>query len=139
MLEKCSLFTFRGFYTITPQEFTLCEERNAYMLRYLEVPGVSLSHIPADRHEPTAILLGSWLNHLHSEGVYLKDIRQTNIQILPNGSFILLNPTNCEFFDCELKVSLREKDRQQMMESIALLKDSQRCRELFIEQYQMKP
>ena len=138
MLDKCSLFTFRGFYTITPQEFTLCEERNAYMLRYLEVPGVSLSHIPADRHEPTAILLGSWLRHPHSEGVYLKDIRQTNIQILPNGSFILLNPTNCEFFDRELKESLREKDRQQMMEAIALLKDSQHCRELFIEQYQMK-
>ncbi|NVK22867.1 MAG: lysophospholipid acyltransferase family protein [Kangiellaceae bacterium] len=136
MLQKCYLLAFRGFYTISPQEFTYCAERQAYLLRYQQIPGISLQHIPSDKHQATAVLLGNWLGQLHNEGVYLKDIRQTNIQILPNGNFVLLNPTECQFFESSLNEKLKKKDQLSMLNAIDLLQQES-CIKLFNEQYQL--
>ncbi|GAA4359003.1 lysophospholipid acyltransferase family protein [Kangiella marina] len=137
MLAKCAMLTFRGFYTITPQEFTFCAERDAYMLRYQETPGVALHHIPQSRRHPTAIILGSWLAQLHNEGVRLGKIRETNLELLPNGSPILLNPRNCEFFDRGLSEKKRSQDRQMFIDSIGFLAQDESSQKLFHEQYQL--
>ncbi|WP_223670672.1 lysophospholipid acyltransferase family protein [Kangiella shandongensis] len=137
MLKNCAQLTFRGFYTITPQEFTYCAERHAYMLRYQETPGVALHHIPHSRRQPTAIILGSWLAHLHNEGVRLCAIRETNIELLPNGSPILLNPRQCKFYDSGLKESLRKKDIAMFIDSIGFLNADDTSRKLFHEQYRL--
>ena len=135
MLQKCALFTFRGFYTISPKEFTFCHERDAYMLRYQESPGVALHHIPQSRRHPTAIVLGNWLAQLHNEGVKLGEVREANIQLLPNGSPILLNPRNCEFYHQGLKEKARQKDMKQFINSIGFLEQDESSQKLFHEQY----
>ena len=135
MLQKCNLLAFRGFYSISPQEFTLCSERQAYMLRYAEIPAISLRHIPQDKHDATAILLGNWLAQLHNEGVYLKNIRQANIQMLPNGNFVLLNPIDCEFYQKGLKLKLRDADKASLLNELALFKNNNQAVDLFNKQY----
>ena len=135
MLHKCALFTFRGFYTISPKEFTFCDERDAYMLRYQETPGVALHHIPQSRRHPTAIVLGNWLAQLHNEGIQLGEVREANIQLLPNGSPILLNPRNCEFYQQGLKEKTRQKDMSQFISSIGFLEQDESSRKIFHEQY----
>ena len=137
MLQKCALFTFRGFYTISPKEFTFCHERDAYMLRYQESPGVALHHIPQSRRHPTAIVLGNWLAQLHNEGIKLGEVREANIQLLPNGSPILLNPRNCEFYHLGLKEKARQKDMKQFINSIGFLEQDESSQKLFHEQYQL--
>ena len=137
MLEKCAMLTFRGFYTITPKEFTLCAEQDAYMIRYQETPGVALHHIPQNRRQPTALILGNWLAQLHNEGVRLGEVRESNIQLLPNGSPILLNPRDCEFYQREVKDSLREKDIQAFIEAIGFIAQDETSQQLFHEQYKL--
>lgn len=137
MLISCAKLAFRGFYTISPKEFTYCSERDAYMLRYQETPGVALHHIPQDRRHPTAIVLGNWLAHLHNEGVRLGEIRESNIQLLPNGSPILLNPRNCHFYDTGLSDSLRKKDCEALIHAIAFIEQDQTSQQLFYEQYDL--
>lgn len=137
MLQNCAQLTFRGFYTITPKEFTFCRERGAYMLRYQETPGVALRHIPQNRRHPTSIILGSWLAQLHNEGVRLCSLRESNIQLLPNGSPILLNPSQCQFYDNELKEKARKKDCQVVIHAIGFLAQDEKSRELFQEQYRL--
>ncbi len=137
MLEKCAMFTFRGFYTISPKEFTFCDEREAYMLRYQETPGVALHHIPQSRRHPTAIVLGNWLAQLHNEGIKLGEIRESNIQLLPNGSPILLNPRSCEFYQRELNDKAREKDITQFIDAVGFLAQDDSSQQLFREQYQL--
>ncbi|GAA0206026.1 hypothetical protein GCM10009123_11870 [Kangiella japonica] len=137
MLDKCAMLTFRGFYTISPKEFTFCSERNAYMIRYQEAPGVALHHIPQSRRHPTAIVLGNWLAQLHNEGVRLGDIREANIQLLPNGSPILLNPRNCEFYNREVKETLREKDIVAFINAIGFIQQDETSQQMFREQYQL--
>lgn len=137
MLDCCAKLNFRGFYTITPKEFTFCVERDAYMLRYQETPGVPLRHIPQNRRHPTAIILGSWLAQLHNEGVRLCDIRESNIELLPNGSPILLNPRNCKFYRSGLSDTLRKKDTNVLLQAIGFLEQDQASQELFHEQYRL--
>jgi KDO2-lipid IV(A) lauroyltransferase len=137
MIQNCAMLTFRGFYTISPKEFTFCPEREAYMLRYQETPGVALHHIPQSRRHPTAIILGSWLAQLHNEGIRLGDIRESNIQLLPNGSPILLNPRNCQFYDNSIKEKYRKKDIKAFINAIAFIDQDQTGQQLFHEQYDL--